>query len=158
MERWVDISFDCIPLRTVTRLDIPIDASPNYRAFCERVKAAIETHGTHNTYYLHRAKCIYRLMNCEDRGAIAFDFEGVVLTSPDDLQTVTCDLKVSLAGETCDWLTQPVVDWFRDTVPRSVATEFDRYIAAGDLERARQRIEKVSQASDDAGGFIGMYL
>ena len=28
---YVDISFDCLPLRSVTRLDVPIDASPKYR-------------------------------------------------------------------------------------------------------------------------------
>ena len=61
-------------------------------------------------------------------------------------------------GETCDWLTSTIVDWFRDTVPRSVAVEFDRYIEAGDLELAKQRIEKIQEASDDADGFVGMYL
>ena len=28
MDRWVEISFDCLPLRSVGRLDIPMDASP----------------------------------------------------------------------------------------------------------------------------------
>ena len=42
MDQWVEIRFDCLPLRSVTRLDIPLDASPKYQAFCHRVKAAIE--------------------------------------------------------------------------------------------------------------------
>ncbi len=32
MNRWVEITFDCLPLRTITRFDIPLDASPKYRA------------------------------------------------------------------------------------------------------------------------------
>ena len=42
MQRWVEVSFDCLPLRSIARLDIPIDASPKYRARCERIKAAME--------------------------------------------------------------------------------------------------------------------
>ena len=37
MNRWVEIAFDCLPLRTITRLDIPIDASPAYQQRCERI-------------------------------------------------------------------------------------------------------------------------
>ena len=37
------------------RMDIPIDASPAYRARCERIKHALETHGSHNTYFLYNA-------------------------------------------------------------------------------------------------------
>ena len=32
MQRYVEIVFDCLPLRSISRLDIPIDASPRYRA------------------------------------------------------------------------------------------------------------------------------
>ena len=49
--RWVEIEFDCLPLRTVQRVDAPMDASPKYEQFVLRVKEAIETHGVHNTYY-----------------------------------------------------------------------------------------------------------
>ena len=55
MNRPVDISFDCLPLRSIGRLDIPLDASPKYRARCERIKAAIDKHGSHNAYYLYHA-------------------------------------------------------------------------------------------------------
>ena len=51
-----------------------------------------------------------------------------------------------------------VVEWFQKSVDRAVAVEFDRYIAAGDLQQAKQRIEKSQAASDDADGFVGMYL
>lgn len=158
MIRWVDITFDCLPLRSITRLDVPMDASPKYRAFCERLKQAIERHGSHNTYYLHNARCTYRLMNDEQRGAIEFRFEGTVLTDQEDQLCKTCDLDVELAAETCDWLTEPVVQWFKDTVKRSIAVEFDRYVRAGDLQKAQERIDRIQQESDESGGFVGMYL
>jgi hypothetical protein len=158
MERWVDISFDCLPLRSITRLDIPLDASPTFRAWCERVKAAIDRHGSHNTYYLHNARCVYRLTNSDECGMIEFGFEGVVLTDETDMRVDRCDLTVELVRETCDWLTEPVVRWLADTVPRSVAVEFDRYIEAGDREKTIERIQKLQDQADAAGGFVGMYL
>ena len=51
-----------------------------------------------------------------------------------------------------------VVHWFAETVSRSVAVEFDRYIDAGDLQQAKERIEQIQAASDESGGFVGMYL
>jgi hypothetical protein len=158
MKRWVDISFDCLPLRSVGRLDVPLDASPEYQALCKRIKAAIRQHGLHNTYYLFNAKCVYHLTNSEDLGTLVFKFEGVALTDSDDAKTERSDLQVDLLRETCQWLTEPVVAWFATTVSKSVETEFDRYIAAGDLEQAKQRIEQIQAASDDAEGFVGMYL
>ena len=157
-QRWVEITFDCMPLRSIGRLDIPIDASPRYRQFCESVKAAIEKHGSHNSFFLYNARCKYRLVNSADRGLIDFKFQGAVLTDANDTSTQSCDLEVELVGETCDWLNSTIVAWFADTVPRSVAAEFDRYIAAGDLEQTRDRIAKIQAASDDADGFVGMYL
>ena len=52
MNRWVEIEFDCLPLRSIGRFDIPLDASPVYQAKCERIKQAIDQHGSHNSYYL----------------------------------------------------------------------------------------------------------
>jgi hypothetical protein len=158
MNRWVEISFDCLPLRTIGRLDVPLDASPKYQGFCERIKQAIEKHGSHNTYYLHNATCIYHLVNHAESGLLEFRFEGVALTDSTDERTDTCDLQVDLVRETCDWLTEPAVAWFAETVPHSLRVEFDRYIEAGDLQQAKERIEKIQAASDDAGGFVGMYL
>ena len=50
------------------------------------------------------------------------------------------------------------VHWFADTVSRAVTAEFDRYIEAGDLDAAKKRLEEVQKASDESGGFVGMYL
>ncbi len=158
MERWVEISFDCLPLRSVGRLDAPMDASPKFRAFCERVKASIDKHGAHNTYYLYNAKCVYHLANSSDVGMIEFTFDGVAITDDRDERTKHCDLHVELTRETCPWLTEPIVDWFADSVRRSVAVEFDRYIAAGDLKQAKQRIEKLQATIEEKGGYLGMYL
>jgi hypothetical protein len=158
MERWVEISFDCLPLRSVTRLDAPLDASPKYQAFCQRVKAAIERHGAHNSYFLHQARCCYHLTNQPELGTLEFSFEGTVLTDEADVRCKSCDLEVVLQSETCDWLTQPVVDWFAETVKRSVVAEFDLYIRAGDLERTKDRAEQIQRTCEEGGGYVGMYL
>ncbi len=158
MGRWVEINFDCLPLRSVTRLDVPLDASPRYQAFCERIKSAIEIHGTHNAYYLHNARCVFHLMNDDQDGRLEFSFEGTVLTDADDVRCKSCELDVRLQRETCDWLTQPVVDWFGETVRRAVARDFDLYVQAGDLQRAKERIEQIQKECDEGGGFVGMYL
>jgi len=158
MNRWVEITFDCLPLRTIGRLDIPLDASPKYQALCERIKAAIQRHGSHNTYFLYNAKCVFHLANHPEIGLLEFKFDGVALTDSTDQHTERCDLQVELVRENCGWLTQPAVSWFAETVSHSVAVEFDRYIEAGDLQQAKDRIEKIQSASDQAGGFVGMYL
>ena len=158
MDRWVEISFDCLPLRSVGRLDIPLDASPKYRERCERIKDALNKHGSHNAYFLYNTRCTYHLANCEQIGMIQFRFEGTALTESEDRECERCDLDVHLVRETCDWLTEPIVQWFAETVPRSVAVEFNRYIEAGDLERTKQRIDQIRAASDEADGFVGMYL
>lgn len=158
MNRYVDITFDCLPLRSVGRLDIPIDASPKYRARCERIKRAIDEFGSHNTYFLYNAACTFHLTNDAELGAIQFRFEGTALTDDTDQRTVNCHLEVELVRETCDWLTEPIVRWFQETVPRSVAVEFDRYIAAGDLKQTVERVARMQAESEGRGGFLGMYL
>ena len=156
--QWVEIEFDCLPLRSVTRFDAPIDASPRYEAFVQRVKAAMLKHGSHNTYYLHRGTCVFRLTNAENRGEVAFSFEGTAFTGPKDQKTRSVDLSVTLLRETCGWLSQPIVDFFAESVQHAVLVEFDRYIAAGDLTKTQQRIEKLNEQSDAGQGFVGMYL
>tara|TARA_Y100001960_G_scaffold247729_1_gene263092 strand:+ start:141 stop:704 length:564 start_codon:yes stop_codon:yes gene_type:complete len=158
MKRWVEIEFDCLPLRTIGRLDIPLDASPAYQAKCERIKAALEQHGSHNSYYLHNAQVSFYLTNSADCGMLQYSFEGTVLTNTQDQQTQDCYLKVQLKRETCDWLTQPIVEWFADSVRYAVAVEFDRYIQAGDLERTKERISEMEAAQDASQAFLGMYL
>ena len=155
---WVDIVFDCLPLRTVTRVDIPIDASPKLAAKMLRLKHAIETHGVLNTYFLHNARCTFHFTNDAREGMVEFNFEGTVLTNAEDLSTQSCDLTATLERETCSWLNQSIVDWLSATVHRAVQLEFDRYIQAGDLKKVQERLERIQRASDESGGFVGMYL
>lgn len=156
--RWVDIVFDCVPLRTVARTDVPIDASPKLAAKMLRIKAAIEKHGTLNSYYLHNASCSFHFTNDPMQGMVQFSFEGVVMTDTQDLEARSADLKVELKSETCSWINQSIVDWLNTTVPQAVRVEFNRYIRAGDLSQAIKRMEQIQQSSDAAGGFVGMYL
>lgn len=158
MSAWVDITFDCLPLRSVTRLDVPLDASPKFRARCERVKKAIEIHGTFNTYLLYNALCRFHLTNEPELGLLEFTFEGTVITDSEDLKSERADLEVRLARETCDWLTQPDVEFFVRSVPPAVLVEFNRFIAAGSLEQTKQRIAQVQAQTDQSGGYLGMYL
>lgn len=158
MSQFVEIEFECLPLRTISRLDIPLDASPKFRQRCERIKQAIDQHGSHNSYFLHDARCVFHLTNKAELGMIEFRFEGTVLTNASDDETLSCDLHVELVRETCDWLTEPIVGWFHETVSHAVQVEFDRFIAAGDLAKAVRRVEEIQAASDQQGGYLGMYL
>jgi hypothetical protein len=155
---WVEIEFDCLPLRTVTRLDVPVDASPAYEQFVLRVKAALEKHGSHNAYYLYAAWCAFHLTNDPQHGMVRYGVEGVVLTDTEDQKTRACDLVIRLERETCPWLSEPIVDFLAESVKHAMMVEFDRYIRAGDLEKTRQRIEKMQSEAEASGGFIGMYL
>lgn len=157
-ETAVEISFDCLPLRTVARLDPPLDASPAFLAVFERVVAAIEKHGRHNTYYLHHGRCVFRLTNDPAVGMLDFAFEGCVMTDGDDRKTIACDLRVDLQGDTCDWANAKIIAWFQESVRRAVMVEFDRYIAAGDLERAVKRLRKLEEQADARGGYLGLGL
>lgn len=156
--QWVEIDFDCLPLRTVTRLDVPVDASPAYEQFVLRVKAAIEKHGTLNAYYLYSASCTFHLTNDPQNGMVRYGVEGVMLTDDTDQKSRACDLAIRLDRETCSWLTEPIVDFLAESVKHAMMAEFDRYILAGDLEKTRQRIERSQAEAEATGGFIGMYL
>jgi hypothetical protein len=158
MNRWVEIVFDCLPLRSVGRLDIPLDASPRYRQRCERIKRALEKHGSHNTYYLYNAACVFHLTNRESFGTLEFSFDGTVSTDAADMRATAADLEVELLRETCDWLTAPIVEWFAQSVQHAVCVEFDRYIAAGDLAKTKERIDKLQAELEKSGGHVGMYL
>jgi len=158
MTRWVEIAFDCLPLRSVGRLDIPLDASPKYRSLCERIKQAIEKHGSHNTYFLYNASCVFHLTNRPDVGTLQFGFSGTIITDGTDLHAQSADLEAELVRETCDWLTAPIVEWFARTVQYAVSAEFDRYIEAGDLERTKERAARLQAEIEKHGGHVGMYL
>jgi len=139
MEPPVTITFDCTPLRSVSRFDVPLDASPAFRKRLEQFQAAVTKHGTRNTYYLTDAACQFRFTNNPEIGWVKFVFEGTVITDDNDSQTVGSDLTICLDTETCDWLTQPAVEWLKNTVGHAVEIEFNRYIAAGDLSKAMEQ-------------------
>jgi hypothetical protein len=154
----VEITFDCTPLRGVPRLDIPLDASPGFRRRLERMQRAVSHHGTLNTYYLTDGRCTFRFTNDPDSGWVGFVFEGTVITDEADRRAVGSDLSITLDRETCDWLTQPAVVWLTQSAKHAVEVEFDRFIAAGDLGRALERLAREQAACDAAGGYLGMNL
>jgi hypothetical protein len=154
----VAIRFDCTPLRSVRQIDIPPDASPAYRARLERVQRAVSQHGTRNTYYLTNGSCTFHFTNNPAVGWVRFLVEGTVLTDAADTRTVGSDLDIRLDKETCDWLTQPAVQWLTLSAKHAMEAEFDRYIAAGDLARAQERLAREQAVSDASGGFLGMNL
>ncbi len=152
------ISFECLPLRSFGRLDVPLDASDEFRARCHRLRRATEKHGLHNSYYLVDGKYALHLTSDPEIGMLEFRFEGTVLTDGEDRKTLHADLAIELRGETCDWLTEPAVAWFHESVSQAVRVEFDRFIAAGDLQRTIERIARLQSESDAALGFLGMGL
>lgn len=158
MSHAVHIQFDCLPLRSFSRLDVPVDAPQEDQEMIARLRAALAKHGSHNAYYLCNGQCVFRLTNHEQIGTVAFRFEGAALTGPDDMKTRSVDLRVELEGEVCDWLSAAAVDWLAETVRQAVRIEFDRYIAAGDLERTKRRVEQIEADSIAGGGFLGMGL
>ena len=122
------------------------------------MQRAVGRHGTRNSYYLTNGSCTFHFTNAPDAGWTRFTFEGTILTDEADLRTIGSDLEIVLDAETCDWLTQPAVEWLRLSVKQAAEVEFDRYIAAGDLTRALERLAREQAASDAAGGFLGMNL
>lgn len=156
MNSTVSISFECTPLRSVARWDSPPDATREQRLLIARIKEAARLHGLHNSFYLSDGVCEFRLTNALGLGAVAFRFEGTVLTDSHDRTARFTDLMVTLYEETCDWLTAAAVEWLKETVVRAVKAEFDRYIASGDLERTRQRLERIEAEMAESGGFVTM--
>lgn len=156
--QWVQVEFDCLPLRSITRLDVPLDASPAYEQFVLRVKSALARHGSQGAYYLHSGRCGYHLTNDSAQGEVVFTFEGTVLTDPSDRRTRAVDLNVELTEETCSWLTEPVVHFLAESVRHAVMVDFDRFIEAGNLKKTEERIRAIQEKSDSAEGFVGMYL
>lgn len=154
----VVIRFDCTPLRAILRAQVPAEASPKFRALVGRMQGAVARHGARNAYYLTNASCTFRFTNAPESGWVSFHVEGTVLTDDRDTHTVGSDLTVTLAKETCSWLTQPAVAWLELTTRRAVEAEFDRYIAAGDLGRTLERLAREQADVDAAGGYLGMNL
>jgi hypothetical protein len=155
MEPVVDIEFDCLPLRSVGRVDVPLDASPIHRARCERLKRALDVHGTENTYFLYNTRCTYRLANSNVENMLRFSFDGTITTDRSDGKSDKADLAIQLTAETCGRLSPPVLEWFRQIVERAVLIEFDHFIAAGRLEARLAELESVDSI-ENVRDFAGM--
>jgi hypothetical protein len=155
MEPVVDIAFDCLPLRSVNRVDVPLDASPAFRARCEHLQRSLESHGAQNAYFLYNTRCVIRLANSDVHNMLRFTFEGTVLTDQSDLQAREADLQVELAAETCGGLSPAVLSWFQAVITRAVLIEFDRFITAGQLSERVFQVGRVDSIGELAG-FAGM--
>lgn len=157
MDNLIDIAFDCLPHRSVGRVDIPLDASPEFRSRLEHLKHSIDTHGVENAYFLYNSRCVYHLANSDIEGMLRFSFEGTVLTDRSDAKAASADLTVELVSETCGGLPAVVLEWFCGAVERAVLVEFDRFITAGHLE---QRVNELDTITHLAGlaSFKGMHV
>jgi hypothetical protein len=151
----VDIAFDCLPLRSIPRVDVPLDASPSFRARCERLQQAIELHGRENAYYLYNTRCTYRLANSDIEGMLRFSFDGTLLTDRSDCKAASADLNIVLTAETCGGVPPAALDWLRTVVTRAVLIEFDRFISAGQLATRVSQLGVVDSITSVAG-FAGM--
>jgi len=156
MEPVVDIAFDCLPLRSIGRVDIPLDASPAYRERCERLLKAIDIYDhSHNAYFLYNTRCVYRLANSDIENMLRFAFGGVVVTDRSDGRAERADLDIRLTSETCGSISPEVLAWFRRIVERAVLIEFNHFISAGRLAAHVENLGHVDSIADLAG-FAGM--
>jgi hypothetical protein len=155
MQPVVDIAFDCLPLRSVARVDVPLDASPAFRARCERLQQATEAHVGENAYFLYNTRCTYRLANSDIENMLRFSFDGTLITDRSDCKADRADLSVVLTAETCGGVPPAVLDWLRRSVKRAVLIEFDRFIADGQLADRVKQLGSVDSITDVAG-FAGM--
>jgi hypothetical protein len=151
----VDIAFDCLPLRSVGRIDVPLDASPAFRVRCERLQKSIDTYGVENAYYLYNTRCVFRLANSDVENMLRFTFEGTLSTDRGDARAAWADLAIELAAETCGAVSREVLEWFDGVVTRAVLIEFDRFIAAGKLAERVVEVGRVDEISGLAG-FAGI--
>lgn len=155
MQPVVDISFDCLPLRSIGRVDIPIDASPQFRARSERLQLALKTYSGENAYFLYNTSCTYRLANSDIDNMVRFSFGGTVLTDRSDCKAERADLAIALTAETCNGVPPAALEWFRGVVTRAVLIEFDRFIEDGRLAARVKQLGSVDSIHDVAG-FSGM--
>jgi len=155
MQPIVDIAFDCLPLRSVSRVDVPLDASPAFRARCERLQRSIEAHNGANAYFLYNSRCTYRLANSNIENMLRFSFDGTLLTDRSDCKADRADLNIVLTAETCGGVPPAALQWLRSVVERAVLIEFDRFISAG---RLAERVDELGQVGSitDIAGFAGM--
>jgi hypothetical protein len=154
MQPYVDIAFDCLPLRSVGRLDVPLDASPALRARLGQLQRAIDVHGTENAYFLYNTRCVYRLANSDVENMLRFTFDGILVTDRSDCKADRADLAIELAAETCGTIPSDVLAWFRGVVRRAVLIEFDHFIAAGSLAARVSDLGKIESIAE-LRGFAG---
>lgn len=154
MDPVVEIEFDCLPLRSIGRIDVPLDASPSFRIRCERLKRAIDSYDNERAYFLYNTQCTFRLANSEIVNMLRFTFDGIVLTDRSDCKADRADVEVQLAVETCGGVPPAALEWLRGVVTRAVLVEFDRFISAGQLAaRVRElaQVDSLAAVSDFAG-------
>lgn len=157
MDTQIDIAFDCLPHRSVGRVDIPLDASPEFRSRLEHLKRSIDKHGIENAYFLYNARCVYHLANSDIEGMLRFSFEGAVLTDRSDAKAASADLDVELVSETCGGVPAAVLEWLCGAVARAVLVEFDRFITAGHLEQRVNELDAMTHLASLAN-FKGMHV
>lgn len=155
MDPVVDIAFNCLPLRSIARVDIPIDASSDFRARSERLQQAIKSHASENAYFLYNTRCTYRLANSDIDNMLRFSFDGAVITDRSDGKADRADLDIVLTAETCGGVPPAVLDWLSDMINRAVIIEFDRFISEGQLAARVTELGSVDSIVDVAG-FAGM--
>lgn len=147
----VDIAFDCVPLRSVGRLDIPLDASESFRRRAEQMQLAIQTYGAERTYFLYNARCLFRFANSEVEGVCRFEFEGIARTDAGDRTCEDVALHVTLVSETCGGVPAPVQEWLALQVHRAVTIEFNRFIAAGQLASRSDELGEIGDLANISG-------
>jgi hypothetical protein len=154
MQPVVDIAFDCLPLRSIARVDVPIDASPSFRARCQRLQQALDAYSGENAYFLYNTRCTYRLANSGIDNMLRFSFDGTLLTDRSDCKADRAELNVMLVAETCGGVPPDVLEWFREIIECAVLIEFDRFIHAGHLSArvaALGNIDSIADVADFAG-------
>ena len=155
MQPVVDIAFDCLPLRSLPRVDIPLDASPAFRARCERLRRALDAHAGENAYYLYNTRCTYRLANSDIDNMLRFSFDGTLVTDRSDCKADQADLDIVLTAETCGGVPPAAMDWLRGIVRRAVLIEFDRFIFDGQLAARKDELGSVDSIAT-IGDFAGL--
>lgn len=151
----VEIAFDCLPLRSIGRLDIPLDASDEFRRRGERIKAALAEHGAERTYFLYNGHCVFRFANSDIEGACRFEFEGVVRTDAGDRLCQETLIEARLVSDTCGGVPDAAAAWLADRVRHAVGIEFDRFIAAGQLALRSDQLGADANLAD-VDGLSGM--
>ena len=158
MQPVVDIAFDCLPLRSIARVDRHLDhlqTALEHRARSERLRQAVDAYAGENAYFLYNTRCTYRLANSDIDNMLRFSFDGTLLTDRSDCKADRADLNVVLTAETCGGVPPAAMEWLRRMLKRAVLIEFDRFIADGRLAQRVEELEDISSITD-IDSFAGM--